>query len=147
MRGGWGRQLCENFLRRKDISLWEKPKRLIHGAFYYTASTTCVLFWQRVIKKHPSASSALHTLTPSPLPSLSFTCHQILKLYGWEPSFQAQVEGIRGKELKVMRKFAYLSSVSTFIFSCAPALVSSSSQLTSFTNGSSAWSFFFLFFF
>uniref|UniRef100_A0A671YF12 ATP-binding cassette, sub-family C (CFTR/MRP), member 2 n=1 Tax=Sparus aurata TaxID=8175 RepID=A0A671YF12_SPAAU len=49
---------------------------------------------------------------------------KILKLYGWEPSFQAQVEGIRGKELKVMRKFAYLSSVSTFIFSCAPALVS-----------------------
>uniref|UniRef100_A0A8D0A0W7 ABC-type glutathione-S-conjugate transporter n=1 Tax=Sander lucioperca TaxID=283035 RepID=A0A8D0A0W7_SANLU len=49
---------------------------------------------------------------------------KILKLYAWEPSFQAQVEGIRGQELKVMRKFAYLSSVSTFIFSCAPALVS-----------------------
>uniref|UniRef100_A0A8D0A031 ATP-binding cassette, sub-family C (CFTR/MRP), member 2 n=1 Tax=Sander lucioperca TaxID=283035 RepID=A0A8D0A031_SANLU len=43
---------------------------------------------------------------------------KILKLYAWEPSFQAQVEGIRGQELKVMRKFAYLSSVSTFIFSC-----------------------------
>ncbi|XP_078129230.1 ATP-binding cassette sub-family C member 2 [Sander vitreus] len=49
---------------------------------------------------------------------------KILKLYAWEPSFQAQVEDIRGQELKVMRKFAYLSSVSTFIFSCAPALVS-----------------------
>ncbi|XP_068578796.1 ATP-binding cassette sub-family C member 2 [Cebidichthys violaceus] len=49
---------------------------------------------------------------------------KILKLYAWEPSFQAQVEGIRGEELKVMRKFAYLTSVSTFIFSCAPALVS-----------------------
>lgn len=49
---------------------------------------------------------------------------KILKLYAWEPSFQAQVEGIRGQELKVMRKFAYLTSVSTFIFSCAPALVS-----------------------
>ncbi|KAA8583815.1 hypothetical protein FQN60_015023 [Etheostoma spectabile] len=49
---------------------------------------------------------------------------KILKLYAWEPSFQAQVEGIRGEELQVMRKFAYLSSVSTFIFSCAPALVS-----------------------
>ncbi|XP_070696945.1 ATP-binding cassette sub-family C member 2 [Pempheris klunzingeri] len=49
---------------------------------------------------------------------------KILKLYAWEPSFQVQVENIRGKELKVMRKFAYLSSVSTFIFSCAPALVS-----------------------
>ncbi|XP_029305645.1 LOW QUALITY PROTEIN: ATP-binding cassette sub-family C member 2 [Cottoperca gobio] len=49
---------------------------------------------------------------------------KILKLYAWEPSFQSQVEDIRGQELKVMRKFAYLSSVSTFIFSCAPALVS-----------------------
>lgn len=50
--------------------------------------------------------------------------HQILKLYAWEPSFQAQVEDIREKELKVLRKFAYLTSVSTFIFTCAPALVS-----------------------
>ncbi|XP_019116392.2 ATP-binding cassette sub-family C member 2 [Larimichthys crocea] len=49
---------------------------------------------------------------------------KILKLYAWEPSFQVQVEDIRGEELKVMRKFAYLSSVATFIFSCAPALVS-----------------------
>uniref|UniRef100_A0A674BMM9 ATP binding cassette subfamily C member 2 n=1 Tax=Salmo trutta TaxID=8032 RepID=A0A674BMM9_SALTR len=48
----------------------------------------------------------------------------ILKLYAWEPSFQNQVMGIREQELVVMRKFAYLSSVSTFIFSCAPALVS-----------------------
>ncbi|KAM4606989.1 ATP-binding cassette sub-family C member 2 isoform 2-T2 [Polymixia lowei] len=49
---------------------------------------------------------------------------KILKLYAWEPSFQTQVEGIREKELTVMKKFAYLTSVSTFIFSCAPALVS-----------------------
>ncbi|XP_061766165.1 canalicular multispecific organic anion transporter 1 [Nerophis ophidion] len=49
---------------------------------------------------------------------------KILKLYAWEPSFQAQVEDIRGQELNIMKKFAYLSSVSIFIFSCAPALVS-----------------------
>uniref|UniRef100_A0A669DWJ6 Canalicular multispecific organic anion transporter 1 n=1 Tax=Oreochromis niloticus TaxID=8128 RepID=A0A669DWJ6_ORENI len=49
---------------------------------------------------------------------------KILKLYAWEPSFQKQVEDIRGEELKVMKKFAYLTSVSTFIFSSAPALVS-----------------------
>lgn len=49
---------------------------------------------------------------------------KILKLYAWEPSFQAQVEHIRGEELNVMKKFAYLTSVSTFVFSCAPALVS-----------------------
>ncbi|XP_072247113.1 ATP-binding cassette sub-family C member 2 isoform X2 [Leuresthes tenuis] len=53
---------------------------------------------------------------------------KILKLFAWEPSFQAQVEGIRDQELTVMKKFAYLTSVSTFIFTCAPALVS----LTSF---------------
>ncbi|XP_030626406.1 canalicular multispecific organic anion transporter 1 isoform X1 [Chanos chanos] len=49
---------------------------------------------------------------------------KILKFYAWEPSFEVQVKKIREQELGVMRKFAYLSSVSTFIFSCAPALVS-----------------------
>ncbi|XP_077093647.1 ATP-binding cassette sub-family C member 2-like [Siphateles boraxobius] len=49
---------------------------------------------------------------------------KILKYYAWESSFESQVQAIREKELKVMRKFAYLSSVSTFIFSCAPAIVS-----------------------
>lgn len=62
-----------------------------------------------------------------PLFTLNFiliSSHQILKLYAWESSFQVQVENIREKELKVLRKFAYLTSVSTFIFTCAPALVS-----------------------
>lgn len=54
---------------------------------------------------------------------------QILKLYAWEPSFQTQVEDIRNGELVVMKKFAYLTSVSTFIFSCAPALVSHATKL------------------
>ncbi|XP_026080611.1 canalicular multispecific organic anion transporter 1-like isoform X1 [Carassius auratus] len=49
---------------------------------------------------------------------------KVLKYYAWESSFETQVQEIREKELKVMRKFAYLSSVSTFIFSCAPAIVS-----------------------
>lgn len=49
---------------------------------------------------------------------------KILKLSAWEPSFQAQVEDIREQELVVMRKFAYLTSVSFFIFSSAPALIS-----------------------
>ncbi|CAN9499822.1 unnamed protein product [Ophioblennius macclurei] len=49
---------------------------------------------------------------------------KILKLYAWEPSFKAQVEEIRAKELGVMKKFSYLASVSTFFFTCAPALVS-----------------------
>ncbi|KAM4729299.1 LOW QUALITY PROTEIN: ATP-binding cassette sub-family C member 2-like [Anableps anableps] len=49
---------------------------------------------------------------------------KILKLFAWEPSFQTQVEDIRGEELKMMRKFAYLTSVSTFISNSAPTLVS-----------------------
>lgn len=49
---------------------------------------------------------------------------QILKFYAWEASFEDQVQAIRENELKVMRKFAYISSVSTFIFTCAPAIVS-----------------------
>ncbi|XP_067242985.1 canalicular multispecific organic anion transporter 1 isoform X2 [Chanodichthys erythropterus] len=49
---------------------------------------------------------------------------KILKYYAWESSFESQVQEIREKELKVMRKYVYLSSVSIFIFSCAPAIVS-----------------------
>ncbi|XP_058507568.1 canalicular multispecific organic anion transporter 1 [Solea solea] len=49
---------------------------------------------------------------------------KILKLYAWEPSFQSQVEGIRGKELHVLKKFAHLTCISTLLFICAPSLVS-----------------------
>lgn len=49
---------------------------------------------------------------------------KILKLYAWEPSFQAQVEELREEELKVLKRFSYLTSVTTFIMTCAPALVS-----------------------
>ncbi|XP_041117373.1 canalicular multispecific organic anion transporter 1 isoform X3 [Polyodon spathula] len=49
---------------------------------------------------------------------------KILKIYAWEPSFEAQILGIREKELKVMKSFSYLASISTFIFTCAPFLVS-----------------------
>ncbi|XP_056384893.1 ATP-binding cassette sub-family C member 2-like [Hyla sarda] len=49
---------------------------------------------------------------------------KILKLYAWEPSFEKQVQEIREKELKDMLHFAYLFSVSVFVFSCAPFLVS-----------------------
>ncbi|KAM3913418.1 ATP-binding cassette sub-family C member 2-like [Leptodactylus fuscus] len=49
---------------------------------------------------------------------------KILKLYAWEASFQKQVQDIREKELKDMLRFAYLFSVSLFVFNCAPFLVS-----------------------
>lgn len=94
---------------------------------------------------HPS-SSLFSTMPSTPSsPSSSFSAsHQILKLYAWEPSFQAQVEGIRGDELKVMRKFAYLTSVSTFVFSCAPALVSpvKESRKKRWEAAGQGWSFF-----
>ncbi|XP_071985544.1 ATP-binding cassette sub-family C member 2-like [Engystomops pustulosus] len=49
---------------------------------------------------------------------------KILKLFAWEPSFEKQVQEIREKELKDMLRFAYLFSVSLFVFNCAPFLVS-----------------------
>ncbi|XP_062374958.1 canalicular multispecific organic anion transporter 1 [Sardina pilchardus] len=49
---------------------------------------------------------------------------KVLKLYAWEPSFEAMILAIREQELKLMRKIAYFSSISTFIFATAPALVS-----------------------
>ena len=49
---------------------------------------------------------------------------KIIKLYGWEPSFENQVSEIRGKEINILKKLVYLSSVTSFIWSCAPFLVS-----------------------
>ncbi|CAH2322284.1 canalicular multispecific organic anion transporter 1 [Pelobates cultripes] len=49
---------------------------------------------------------------------------KILKLFAWEPSFENQVQEIREKELKDLLHFTYLHSVSLFIFTCAPFLVS-----------------------
>ncbi|XP_052533779.1 ATP-binding cassette sub-family C member 2 isoform X2 [Tympanuchus pallidicinctus] len=49
---------------------------------------------------------------------------KILKLFAWEPSFEKRINEIRGCELKNLLKFSYLQSVSIFVFSCAPFLVS-----------------------
>ncbi|XP_046388552.1 multidrug resistance-associated protein 1-like [Ischnura elegans] len=49
---------------------------------------------------------------------------KVLKLYAWEPSFEHQVLNIRNKELRVLRLSAYLSSGTSFVWSCAPFLVS-----------------------
>ena len=48
---------------------------------------------------------------------------QVLKLYAWEPSFQANVEEIRRKEIEVLKKSAYLGAGTAFIWTCAPFLV------------------------
>ncbi|OXB75471.1 UNVERIFIED_CONTAM: hypothetical protein H355_016532 [Colinus virginianus] len=49
---------------------------------------------------------------------------KILKLFAWEPSFEKRINEIRACELKDLLKFSYLQSISIFVFSCAPFLVS-----------------------
>ncbi|XP_074015050.1 ATP-binding cassette sub-family C member 2 isoform X2 [Numenius arquata] len=49
---------------------------------------------------------------------------KILKLFAWEPSFEKRVNEIRGRELKNLVNFSYLQSISIFVFTCAPFLVS-----------------------
>ena len=48
---------------------------------------------------------------------------KVLKLYAWEPSFQANVESVRDKEIKVLRQAAYLGAGTSFLWTCAPFLV------------------------
>ncbi|KFP80701.1 Canalicular multispecific organic anion transporter 2, partial [Apaloderma vittatum] len=49
---------------------------------------------------------------------------KVLKLYAWEPSFSEKVLEIRKNELRVLKKSAYLNSVSTVAWISAPFLVS-----------------------
>merc|ERR1719400_327027 len=49
---------------------------------------------------------------------------KILKLYAWEPSFQDAVKGIRDKEIKILRQMGYLAAGTSFVWACAPFLVS-----------------------
>ncbi|XP_049764041.1 multidrug resistance-associated protein 1 isoform X1 [Schistocerca cancellata] len=49
---------------------------------------------------------------------------KVLKLYAWEPSFEQEVSRIRNKEIKVLKQLAYLNAITSFIWSCAPFLVS-----------------------
>ncbi|TMS22599.1 Canalicular multispecific organic anion transporter 2 [Larimichthys crocea] len=48
---------------------------------------------------------------------------KVLKLYAWEDSFKEKVLAIRQKELNVLRKTAYLGSLSTMAWTSAPFLV------------------------
>ncbi|KAJ8673709.1 hypothetical protein QAD02_004971 [Eretmocerus hayati] len=49
---------------------------------------------------------------------------KVLKLYAWEPSFEEQILRIRNKEIKVLKEAAYLNAGTSFIWSCAPFMVS-----------------------
>uniref|UniRef100_A0A8V5GWV8 Canalicular multispecific organic anion transporter 2 n=1 Tax=Melopsittacus undulatus TaxID=13146 RepID=A0A8V5GWV8_MELUD len=48
---------------------------------------------------------------------------KVLKLYAWEPSFSDKVLEIRKNELRVLKKSAYLNSLSNFAWISAPFLV------------------------
>ncbi|KAJ8918531.1 hypothetical protein NQ315_013035 [Exocentrus adspersus] len=48
---------------------------------------------------------------------------KVLKLYAWEPSFESQILKIRNKEINVLKQAAYLNAGTSFIWSCAPFLV------------------------
>ncbi|XP_013177998.1 PREDICTED: multidrug resistance-associated protein 1 isoform X1 [Papilio xuthus] len=48
---------------------------------------------------------------------------KVLKMYAWEPSFEDQILKIRNKEMVVLKQTAYLNSATSFIWSCAPFLV------------------------
>lgn len=45
-------------------------------------------------------------------------------MYAWEPSFEQQVMDIRGKEMNVLKKAAYLHAGTSFVWACAPFVVS-----------------------
>ncbi|XP_067624098.1 multidrug resistance-associated protein 1 isoform X4 [Eurosta solidaginis] len=49
---------------------------------------------------------------------------KVLKLYAWEPSFENQVLQIREKEIATLKSAAYLNAGTSFLWSCAPFLVS-----------------------
>ena len=49
---------------------------------------------------------------------------KILKLYAWEPSFMKEVVDIRNVELGILLNIGYLSAAISFIWTCAPFLVS-----------------------
>nr|CAB3219628.1 multidrug resistance-associated protein 1-like [Phallusia mammillata] len=49
---------------------------------------------------------------------------KVLKMYAWELSFQDKITEVRNKELKQLRRFAYLNAATTFTFVCVPVMVS-----------------------
>ncbi|XP_055982515.1 ATP-binding cassette sub-family C member 3 [Sorex fumeus] len=48
---------------------------------------------------------------------------KVLKFYAWESSFSAQVEQIRKEELRLLRRFNNLQVMVTFLWICAPFMV------------------------
>ena len=55
---------------------------------------------------------------------------KVLKLYAWEPSFEARIKAIRDDEVKTLKKMSYLGAVQTFLFTAAPFIVTLASFAT-----------------
>nr|XP_040570177.1 multidrug resistance-associated protein 1-like [Lepeophtheirus salmonis] len=55
---------------------------------------------------------------------------RILKLYAWEPSYINKIEGIRGVEIGILKKAAWLTSFMGFIWSSTPFIVALASFAT-----------------
>ena len=49
---------------------------------------------------------------------------KVIKLYAWENPFRDLIMGIRGKELNVLKKYSFLNAGFSFIWTCAPFMVS-----------------------
>ncbi|CAK9297871.1 unnamed protein product [Gordionus sp. m RMFG-2023] len=49
---------------------------------------------------------------------------KVIKLYAWELSFEDKILKIRDKEVAILKKIALLNAVTSFVWSCAPFLVS-----------------------
>lgn len=55
---------------------------------------------------------------------------KVLKLYAWEPSFEKRILEVRNDEIKALRTAAYLNAGFSFIWTCAPYLISLSTFAT-----------------
>ncbi len=48
---------------------------------------------------------------------------KVIKLYAWEPAFEAQVTRIRDGEVAVLKESAVVGAVAMFVWTCAPVVV------------------------
>lgn len=49
---------------------------------------------------------------------------RIIKFYAWEESFSRQISTFREQELKYLRRIQFLSVITSFLWTCAPMIVS-----------------------
>ena len=49
---------------------------------------------------------------------------KVIKLYAWENPFKELIMGIRSRELSILKKYAFLNAGFSFIWTCAPFMVS-----------------------